>query len=109
MRPAEEGSRKTYTTVVHPCTDADYRLGVVSVLPVIETPIAAEIGTSLPAIFAGTSVMFVAIGLAAPWVGRAFRRFGTRQVMAAGTGLIGCSLCLPASPLTYRYSGSLGH
>jgi hypothetical protein len=40
--------------------------------------------------------MFVAIGLASTWAGRAFRRFGTRQVMAAGAGMIGLGLCLLA-------------
>ncbi|HEY0124532.1 MAG TPA: MFS transporter [Rhizobium sp.] len=70
--------------------------GVVSVLPVIATPVAAEFRTSLSAVFLGTSVMFVSMGLAAPWAGRAFRQFGTRQVMAAGAGLIGLGLCLLA-------------
>ncbi|QAS78020.1 MFS transporter [Rhizobium acidisoli] len=70
--------------------------GVVGVLPVIATPVAAEFKTSLPSVFLATSVMFVAMGLAAPWAGRAFRRFGTRQVMAAGAGLIGLALCLLA-------------
>jgi predicted MFS family arabinose efflux permease len=70
--------------------------GVVSVLPVIATPLAAEFRTSLSVVFLGTSVMFVAMGLAAPWAGRAFRRFGTRQVMSAGAGLIGLGLCLLA-------------
>ena len=70
--------------------------GVVSVLPVIATPVATEFRTSLSVIFLGTSVMFVAMGLAAPWAGRAFRIFGTRQVMAAGAGLIGLGLCVLA-------------
>lgn len=68
--------------------------GMVSVLPVIATKIAAEFGTSLPTVFLGTSVMFVAMGLAAPWAGRTFRMFGPRSVMAAGAGLIGMGLCL---------------
>ncbi len=70
--------------------------GAVGLLPVLATPVAAEFGTSLPSVFLGTSVMFVAMGLAAPWAGRAFRRFGTRRVMAAGAGLIGLGLCLLA-------------
>lgn len=70
--------------------------GMVSVLPVIATKVAAEFGTSLPTVFLGTSVMFVAMGLAAPWAGRAFRMFGPRSVMAAGAGLIGIGLCLLA-------------
>lgn len=52
--------------------------GVVSVLPVIATTVAAEFQTSLPTVFVGTSVMFVAMGLTAPWTGRAFRRHEPR-------------------------------
>ncbi|QCL97703.1 MFS transporter [Agrobacterium tumefaciens] len=70
--------------------------GVVSVLPVIATTVAVEFRTSLPMIFVGISVMFVAMGLAAPWTGRAFRRFGPRSVMAAGAGMIAGGLCLLA-------------
>lgn len=70
--------------------------GTVGVLPVIARPVAAEFGASLPSVFLGTSVMFVAMALTAPWAGRAFRRFGTRQVMATGAGLIGLGLGLLA-------------
>ncbi|MDP3340346.1 MFS transporter [Frigidibacter sp.] len=70
--------------------------GAVGVLPVIAAPVAADLGVSLPAVFLGTSLMFVAMGIASPPAGRAFRRFGTRQVMAAGAGLIGLTLCLVA-------------
>ncbi|MDP9734641.1 UNVERIFIED_ORG: MFS family permease [Rhizobium sp. SORGH_AS260] len=62
--------------------------GVVSVLPVIAATVAGEFQTLLPTVFVGTSVMFVAMGLAAPWTGRAFRRFGPRSVMAAGAAMI---------------------
>ena len=68
--------------------------GAVGVLPVIAPSIAAEFGASLPSIFLGTSVMYAAMGLAAPWVGRAFRRFGTHHVMTAGAGTIGLGLCV---------------
>ncbi|MFK0209307.1 MFS transporter [Agrobacterium sp. NPDC090283] len=70
--------------------------GVVSVLPVIATTVATEFRTSLPMVFIGTSVMFVAMGLAAPWTGQAFRRFGPRSVMAAGAGVIAAGQCLLA-------------
>ncbi len=68
--------------------------GAVSVLPVLARHIASEFETSLPSVFVGTSVMFVAMALSAPLAGRAFRRFTTRKVMAAGAGLIGLGLCL---------------
>lgn len=63
--------------------------GVVGLLPVIADPVAAEFKVPLSGVFIGTSVMYVAMGLSAPLVGRAFRQFGTRQIMAAGAGLIG--------------------
>ncbi|MCH3703511.1 hypothetical protein LZB55_09565, partial [Campylobacter lari] len=55
-----------------------------------------DLGATLPSIFLGTSVMYVAMGLAAPLTARAFRRFGTRQAMAAGAALIGLGLALLA-------------
>lgn len=70
--------------------------GVVGVLPVIAAPIAADLGASAPSVFLGTSVMYVAMGLAAPLAGRAFRLYGTRQAMAAGAGLIGLGLLVLA-------------
>lgn len=68
--------------------------GAVSILPVLARPISSEFGTSLASVFLGTSVMFAAMALAAPVAGRAFRRFTTRLVMAAGACLIGLGLCL---------------
>ncbi len=70
--------------------------GAVGVLPVIAKPVATTFGASLPSVFLGRSFMFVAMALAAPWAGGAFRRFGARQVMTAGAGLIGLGLCLLA-------------
>lgn len=70
--------------------------GSVGVLPVIAAPVAAEFGTALSSVFLGTSGMYVAMALAAPWAGRAIRRFGARAVMAAGAGAIGVGLGLVA-------------
>jgi MFS family permease len=96
MRRFEDGSRKTLRLLCILALTQITGWGAVSVLPVIATPVAVEFETSLPAVFAGTSIMFVAMGLAAPWAGRAFRKFGTRQVMAAGACLIGVSLSVLA-------------
>lgn len=84
--------------------------GMVSVLPVIAKTVATEFQTSLPMIFIGTSVMFVAMGLAAPWTGRAFRTFGPRSVMAAGAGMIAGGLALPARTVCEPFGilGGLG-
>jgi predicted MFS family arabinose efflux permease len=42
----------------------------------------------------GTAVMFVAMGLAAPFAGRLFRHFGARKVMAAGAALTGAGIAI---------------
>lgn len=67
--------------------------GAVSVLPVLARHISDEFETHLSFVFLGTSVMFLAMALTAPVAGRAFRRFTTRRVMAAGACLIGLGLC----------------
>ncbi|MFT4184659.1 MAG: hypothetical protein QM636_22380 [Rhizobium sp.] len=58
--------------------------------------IAGHLGVSLPVIFLGNSLMYIAIGMTAPRAGRAFRAFGTRRVMAAGALLTGLGLCVIA-------------
>jgi predicted MFS family arabinose efflux permease len=68
--------------------------GMIGVLPVIAPRVAAAFGISLSTVFLGTSVMFVSMGLAAPWAGRAFHRFGSREVMTVGAAGIGLGLCL---------------
>ena len=68
--------------------------GMIGILPVIAPRVAAAFGISLSTVFLGTSVMFVAMGLAAPWAGRAFRRFGSREVMTVGAAGIALGLCL---------------
>jgi MFS family permease len=39
----------------------------------------------LPAVFAGSSVLYVTMGLCAPWLAKAFARHGARKVMMVGT------------------------
>ena len=66
--------------------------GAVGILAVLAPAIAADLRTSLPTIFAGTAVMFVTMGFAAPLIGRAFQLFGAQRVMVLGAGLIGAGL-----------------
>ncbi|MFT4181900.1 MAG: MFS transporter [Rhizobium sp.] len=66
--------------------------GMVGILPVLAPSIAVDLQTTLPTVFLGTAVMFAVTGLAAPIVGRAFGRFGAKNVMAAGAALIGTGL-----------------
>lgn len=73
--------------------------GMISVLPVVARLVAADFNASLPDIFLGTSVMYVATGIASPLAGWVFRRFGPRDAMAAGAVLIGVGLAaLALSP-----------
>jgi predicted MFS family arabinose efflux permease len=68
--------------------------GVVGILPVVASNIANDLQTTLPTVFMGTAVLFVAMGAAAPFAGRLFRHFGARKVMAAGAALIGAGLAI---------------
>lgn len=66
--------------------------GMIGVLPVAAKLVAADFNVALPQVFLGTSVMYAAMGLASPLAGRAFRRFGPRDAMAAGAVLVGLGL-----------------
>lgn len=68
--------------------------GVVGILPVVAPVIAGDLRTTLPLAFTGVTIMFVAMGLSAPLVGRAFRTLGVKKVMAGGAGGIGLGLAL---------------
>lgn len=59
--------------------------GTISLPPIIGRQIAAELQMDLPSVFAGTSTLYVAMGLCAPWLTGPFVRFGARRVMVAGT------------------------
>lgn len=55
--------------------------GVVGFLPVLASSIAADLHTTLPTAFLGTTIMYAVMGLIAPVVGKAFRHFGAKKVM----------------------------
>lgn len=59
--------------------------GSISLPPVIGRDMAADLGLSLPLVFAGSSLLYITMGLCAPLFGRAFLRFGAKRVMLAGT------------------------
>jgi predicted MFS family arabinose efflux permease len=59
--------------------------GTVSLPAVIGEQLARDLGLSLPAVFAGTTVMLVVTGFAAPLMANAFVKYGARVVMAAGS------------------------
>ncbi|TYO67921.1 MFS transporter [Bradyrhizobium hipponense] len=61
--------------------------GTIGLPAIVGREIAADLGMSLPAVFAGTSVLYIAMGLCAPWLAGVFARHGARKVMMTGTVL----------------------
>lgn len=59
--------------------------GTIGLPAIVGRDLAADLGLSLPAVFAGSSVLYVTMGLCAPWLAKAFARHGARKVMMAGT------------------------
>jgi MFS family permease len=78
--------------------------GTVGLLAVVGGQIAAELHMDLSAVFAGSSIFYVLMGLCAPILAKPFIRFGARRVMIAGT-LIGAPgfvvLSLAHGPLLF--------
>ncbi|MGY4623741.1 MFS transporter [Bradyrhizobium sp. USDA 4486] len=61
--------------------------GTIGLPAIVGRDLAADLGMSLPAVFGGTSVLYVTMGLCAPWLAKAFARHGARKVMMVGTVL----------------------
>ncbi|MBR0954581.1 MFS transporter [Bradyrhizobium canariense] len=61
--------------------------GTIGLPAIVGRDLAADLGMSLPAVFAGTSVLYVSMGLCAPWLAKSFARHGARKVMISGTVL----------------------
>src|SRR6478609_1696380 len=59
--------------------------GTIGLPAIVGRDLAADLGMSLPMVFAGTSVLYVSMGLCAPWLAKSFARHGARNVMMAGT------------------------
>lgn len=59
--------------------------GTIGLPAIVGRDLAADLGMSLPAVFAGTSVLYVAMGLCAPWLAKSFARHGARTIMMIGT------------------------
>ena len=81
--------------------------GTVSLLAILGRQIASDLQMALPAVFAGNSVFYVAMGLCAPLLARAFIRFGARKAMMVGSvvsasGFVG--LALSNGPIPYYAS-----
>lgn len=59
--------------------------GTVGLLAVVGREVGADLGMDISAVFAGNSIFYVATGLCAPLLARAFIRYGARRVMMAGS------------------------
>jgi MFS family permease len=81
--------------------------GTMSLPAVIGEQLARDLGLSLPAVFAGTTVTLVVSGLASPLLANVFVRYGARRVMAVGSLIAAPGFWLLAAasgPLSY-YAG----
>lgn len=59
--------------------------GTVGLLSVVGTQVAADLHMDISAVFAGSSIFYVLMGLCAPILAKPFTQFGARRVMIAGT------------------------
>lgn len=59
--------------------------GTVGLPAVVGQQIAADLHMNISAVFAGTSILYVVMGLCAPILAKAFTRFGARHVMMVGS------------------------
>jgi len=59
--------------------------GTIGLLAVVGTQIAADLHMDISAVFAGSSIFYVLMGLWAPVLAKPFAQFGARRVMIAGT------------------------
>lgn len=78
--------------------------GTLSLLAIVGRTIAADLHMDIAAVFAGSSLLYVVMGLCAPWLSGPFTRFGARRVMIAGAALAGPGfilLALAQNPLSY--------
>ncbi|WP_298885549.1 MFS transporter [uncultured Bradyrhizobium sp.] len=78
--------------------------GTIGLPAVVGRDLGADLGMSLPAVFAGSSVLYVTMGLCAPWLAKVFARHGARKVMMVGTvvsvpGYV--VLCFAREPMLY--------
>lgn len=78
--------------------------GSVGLLAVVAGDIAAALNMSVPAVFAGTTVFYIMMGLASPLLARPLARWGARWVMLAGS-----ALAVPGFVLLSMTSGAIGY
>jgi predicted MFS family arabinose efflux permease len=62
--------------------------GTTGLLAIVGREVAVDLDMDIAAVFAGTSILYVVMGLWAPLLARPFMRYGARRVMIGGTILI---------------------
>ena len=85
MKPSERGQQNLFSILVVLAITQLIGWGTISLPAVIGDQLARDLALSLPAVFAGTTVMLVVTGFTAPLIANSFVRFGARLVMAAGS------------------------
>ncbi|SMX61689.1 Putative Major Facilitator Superfamily (MFS) transporter [Bradyrhizobium sp. ORS 285] len=78
--------------------------GMLGLPAVLSRAMAADLDMTLAAIFAGSSVLYVAMGVCSPLLAQPFVRYGGRRVMVAGTLLSAPGLVLLSAaqgPVSY--------
>ncbi len=78
--------------------------GTLGLLAIVGRSIAADLHMDIAAVFAGSSILYVVMGLCSPWLSGPFTRFGARRVLIAGSALAGPGfilLALAQNPVTY--------
>lgn len=70
--------------------------GTIGLPAIVGNQIAADLRLDLPTVFAGTSILYVTMGLCAPLLAKPFQRFGARRVMMVGVTIAALGLAVLA-------------
>lgn len=71
--------------------------GTVGLPAIVGRQIASDLDMDISSVFAGTSVLYVAMGVCAPFLAKAFAGFGARRLLIGGTILTALGFLLLAS------------
>ena len=78
--------------------------GTVGLVAIVARQMADDLRMSVTAIFAGTSILYLVMGLCSPFLATTFAKFGARRVMICGTAVAipgFVALALAHGPVTY--------
>src|SRR5471032_2349232 len=78
--------------------------GTIGLPAIVGRQMAVDLKMDIPSVFAGGSVLYVVMGLWAPFLSKAFARFGARRIMIGGTIVAALGFLLLAwckGPLLY--------